>query len=984
MTSSSESNRYRRLGRAVQAFLSHREAPQADADRLLAQNEEVRDLLEPLLRGQADPDTAQDPPPSGSAQGAFLGGFRLIREIGRGGMGVVYEAEEFALGRRVALKVLPNRPSLTARQIQRFRREAAAAARLTHRGIVPVFSVGEVDGTHYFAMEFVDGKSLGRALADLKERCADQPARLDACRLACIPGPTTHEVEAAEIVAQAAEAVAAAHAGGVLHRDLKPHNILIDRDGCVRVVDFGLAKDLVRGSITRSGEVAGTPHYMSPEQALGGRGVDARTDVFALGVVLYELLTLRVPFPADTPHEVLHAIVTRDPEPPRRLNPRVPRDLETVCLKAMESDAHYRYRTADELAAELRRFLRLEPIVARSPGSVTRLVKLMRRRKAAALAVLLGFFALVVLPSAFAIYQRAVSAQLAAQESETARERDHARTNLARARRVLEQQLERVEQLGREPGMEAMHRQMAEDALAFYQEFLAQPRTEAGDTELERQALSTHVLVARIHLSLGDHQRALAVVAAALSHLERLRAAGVDDATLIAVHTDALRHRAAARRMAGQPGLAEADLRAALAQQEHQLAREAQPGSASTRRTLAQVLFDLSSAQLQDGAGSDEAAQLLARARSLMDVEPVTPGAPRDGNIRLAILRKQGEVLRRTGRYAEAVEVTAAAMEQASAAAAAHTPEARADLGTVTMEHGNVLLALHRVEDAEAAFRAAIALREALVRDFPRTQQHRHGLQVVLYNLALLLHNHGRSGEAREAVQRAAAINDELLAESPGSAVFADQAGQVANLFCLIESNLRPDDVAAVEAAHRAATARHEEMVAKHPDVVKLRSGLGAACHNQALWLLKHRRYDEAHLLLERAIVAQEAAHAADPQVQQYRDFLYNHWQLESQCQLARRDAAAAAVATRRAASLHPDRADVLVAMAQRLVRCAGLARSSDDAAAASYEDEALALLGRAVAADADRARSIADDRGLASLRARPEFRALMESAARR
>jgi len=313
-----------------------------------------------------------------------LGDFTLLEEIGRGGMGVVYRALQRPLKRIVAVKLLPATFALTARQIERFTREARAAAKLTHPNLVTVLTVGEDRGVHYFAMEFIDGKNLAEELARLRADLGaedDQRAHLPSSRA------SDYFRSVAETVSQAADGLAFAHSHGVVHRDVKPSNLLLDPSGRVKLVDFGLARDEELGSLSRTGDVAGTPHYMSPEQARSQRErVDHRTDVYSLGVVLFELLTLQRPFEGQTVQEVLDNVLRRDPPRIRRLNPRVPRDLETICQKAMSRDRGDRYPDAGALRDDLQRFLSHEAITARAPGVVQQLGRRVRRYGKAILA----------------------------------------------------------------------------------------------------------------------------------------------------------------------------------------------------------------------------------------------------------------------------------------------------------------------------------------------------------------------------------------------------------------------------------------------------------------------------------------------------------------------------------------------------------------------------------------------------------------------
>ncbi len=311
-----------------------------------------------------------------------LGQYRILRLLASGSQGDVYEAFEPALGRTVALKML--RPSLTfdTKSLQRFKREAEAGARLVHPNIVSVYAIGEVEGVHYIAQEFVGG---GRTLAHLVD---------DVRNHAGLPADWYRHV--ADLFRQVAEALQAAHDRQLVHRDIKPRNILIAEDGRPKVADFGLARVLGESELTSTGDMLGTPFYMSPEQVAGNSDlIDGRSDVFSLGVVLYETLTLNRPFTGDTPL-VLSKIQHTDPQDPRRVDGRVPRDLAVVCMKALEKQPDRRYATAADLAEDLRRFVAGRPIVARPPGIAARTFKWIHRHRVASVIATVVLAALVV------------------------------------------------------------------------------------------------------------------------------------------------------------------------------------------------------------------------------------------------------------------------------------------------------------------------------------------------------------------------------------------------------------------------------------------------------------------------------------------------------------------------------------------------------------------------------------------------------------
>jgi len=307
----------------------------------------------------------------------YFGDYELLEEIARGGMGVVYKARQVSLNRVVALKMILAGQLASEEDVRRFHAEAEAAANLDHPGIVPIYEVGEHGGHHYFSMGYVEGPSLA-----------------DKLKLGPLPPR-----EAAQFTRKVSKAIAFAHQRGVIHRDLKPGNVLLDRHGEPKVTDFGLAKKVQdeRG-LTAAGQILGTPSYMPPEQASGKVSETKEpADIYALGAVLYALLTGRPPFQADNPLDTLLQVLEREPVPPRQLNSSVPKDLETICLKCLEKDPRRRYESARALGDELERFLNDEPILARPAGKVERLLKWSRRRPTAAALVAVSVLAAVAL-----------------------------------------------------------------------------------------------------------------------------------------------------------------------------------------------------------------------------------------------------------------------------------------------------------------------------------------------------------------------------------------------------------------------------------------------------------------------------------------------------------------------------------------------------------------------------------------------------------
>ncbi len=400
-----------------------------DITEFLAQYQQINRLASPLRdsavrrAGREMLDSALQPVPPTERAGSGreqahprdlgqLGDYRLLREIGCGGMGIVYEAEQISLRRKVALKILPFAAGSDSRQLQRFRNEAEAAAHLHHSHIVPVFAVGSERGVHYYTMQYIEGQSLAAVitlLAGGQRQRGNAPQPQEEKEVMGVPStdaPSTQvaaEIStehsgrtlgffqtAAAIGKQTAEALEYAHQMGVVHRDIKPANLLLDARGDVWITDFGLAQFQNQAGLTMTGELLGTLRYISPEQAMAKRGlVDHKTDIYALGATLYEFLTLKPVFDGRDRHALLHQIGFEEPVSPRVHDSSIPFELETIILKALAKNPEERYESAQDLADDLQRFLEDKPIQAKRPGLVDRTRKWMRRHPGAVAAVLI-------------------------------------------------------------------------------------------------------------------------------------------------------------------------------------------------------------------------------------------------------------------------------------------------------------------------------------------------------------------------------------------------------------------------------------------------------------------------------------------------------------------------------------------------------------------------------------------------------------------
>jgi hypothetical protein len=449
------------------------------------------------------------PEPAPPAPG--VPGYEVLGELGRGGMGVVYQARQVSLNRVVALKMVSLGPHLRPEQraalLARFRAEAEAVARLQHPHIVQIFEVGEHGGLPFFSLEFCEGGSLARLLGGK-------------------PQPAAAAAGQAELLARA---VAYAHERGIVHRDLKPDNVLLAGDGQPKLTDFGLAKYLedepgAARMPTRDGQVLGSPSYMAPEQARGqARMAGPAADVYALGAILYEMLTGRPPFLAATPLETVRQVADEEPVPPRRLQPGVPRDLETACLKCLEKEPKKRYASAQALAEDLRRFREGRPIGARPVGRVGRGWRWCRRNPLpAALLALLALTLAGGFSAVTALWLRA------------ARQARRAEVSVGHDRRMMHDYFARVSGDLRlqQPGARPLRKEMAEAALAYLTDYQAVLREQGDDPGTRAELSRTYWCMGELMRLLGPADDALPNLKQAAALQEQLLAADPGDARL--------------------------------------------------------------------------------------------------------------------------------------------------------------------------------------------------------------------------------------------------------------------------------------------------------------------------------------------------------------------------------------------------------------------------------------------------------------------
>jgi serine/threonine protein kinase len=476
-----------------------------------------------------------------------LGDYRLIREVGRGGMGIVYEAHQISLNRRVALKVLPFAAALDPKQLQRFKNEAQAAAQLHHNFIVPVYAVGYERGIHYYAMQFIEGQSLAAMIRELRQLANRQqpqtsgsspqeepstgayhgdretaPTQTESHPTQVVTALSTERSQrgirfyrrVAELGTRAAEALDHAHQEGVVHRDIKPANLLVDMRVNLWITDFGLALFHSDAGLTLTGELLGTLRYMSPEQALGKRTlIDHRTDIYSLGVTLYELLTLNPVFDGHDRQELLNQIANDEPRPPRSWDKSIPVELETIILKAIAKHPAERYASIHEMGDDLQRFMEDKPILARRPSLREKALKWSRRHRpivvSAGLLLVLTFVGSVVLTVSIA-EEHAKTKKALERETKSFRQAQHAVNSFAQISE---------EKLGENADPQKVRRELLETALKYYQSFIEQ---RGDDPAVQAELAASYAKVANLLGDLGADLEALGASQKARSMYEKL------------------------------------------------------------------------------------------------------------------------------------------------------------------------------------------------------------------------------------------------------------------------------------------------------------------------------------------------------------------------------------------------------------------------------------------------------------------------------
>jgi serine/threonine protein kinase/Flp pilus assembly protein TadD len=875
------------VGRVADEFLRRQEqGEQPDLEEYAARYPDAAPVLRKVLASLALLErslaggTASTDLTAEEARTGVLGDYRLLREVGRGGMGVVYEAEQISLGRRVALKVLPFAGALDARQLQRFRTEAQAAAHLHHTNIVPVYAVGCERGVHFYAMQFIDGDTVAALIGELRRLAglerplppggsspappASEPSSTAVSALLTEGSKRSRDFfrTVASLGLQAAEALEHAHTEGIVHRDIKPANLLVNLRGNLWITDFGLARFRNEAGLTVTGDLLGTFRYMSPEQALGRRGVvDQRTDIYSLGATLYELLTLEPVHDGRDRQELLRQIADESPRPPRRLNPAIPADLETVVLKALDKEPEGRYATAQELADDLRHFLEDEPIRARRPTLLQRVGKWARRHRpvlAAGVAVLLLGMAGLAVGVVLIVRQR----------DEARAQRLLAQQQRERARRAVDVMYTEVAEkwLANQPHLQELQRRFLLEALQYYEEFAAE---QDADPAVRHQAGVASRRVGDIQFRLGKPAEAEAAYARAISIQAEL-AARFPAVTEYRYELAASQtNRGALLLEIGRSAEAEQALRRALPVQE-QLASDS-PTEPHHRRSLAGTWNNLGMV-LAATRRPQEAEHAFHQAAGLLEeLTAETPANPKYRQELANSANNLGLLLAARGRPQEAEQSyrRALALREKLLEEFPTVPRYRRDLASTKNDLAGLFQSRGRPREAEQAWREALPLLERLVAEFPVATDYRLRLAGTRNNLAILLRECGRYAEAEQAYRQALADQERLAAESPGMSRFRHELAVCqGNLGNLLAKTGRTGEAVR---AYRQAGALLERLAVELPGVTDYGMQLAHSHINLALQLEESNQPREAESAFRQAVTVLERLGARRPDMPHYQ-----------------------------------------------------------------------------------------------------------------
>ncbi len=878
----------------------------------------------------------------GDAVPPRLGDFKLLDRLGGGGMGVVFSAEQVSLGRIVALKLIRPEQLFFPGARERFRREVEAVAHLTHPNIVPIYAVGEEGGVPYLAMERIRGVSVAELLTAFRERGITRPSRQDLLDgLGGTEAPLFQSDWPAFCVSVAREIAAAlhqAHTHGVIHRDVKPSNVMLSADGRALLLDFGLASREGATTLTRTGAVQGSLPYMAPEQIEGqAEQIGTPTDVYALGVTLYEMLTLRPAFPAESTEQLMRRILRGSWVPLRKLDPALSRDLEAVAATAMDLEPKRRYASVEHFRRDLSNLLERRVVDARPAGLLLRSQRLAQRHPAGAVAAALGASIVLGGPLLFGL-QQSHSARRIADERDIARfQRDRAESNFERALAAVDSLLARIgeERLEGVPQMELVRQELLEDALRFYDELAAQ---HPYDAELRIEGARVGTAMANTLQQLGRHEEAEARCRESLSVLREVDPTSPEDVV--------------------------------------------------RREYLGTTLVGLART-LVSQSRFVEARQSLEEARALFDALLETEVLAQEPGKQLVVaLANLSLLLRDSGDLAEAAAASEAAIRISTSLSSEH-PEERelSRLHASTLAGGAVVCKMRNDwGEAERLLRECLPIHEALARETPDDRHAQNDLVEACGNLGLLLTEQGRLLEAEPILRQGVAAAEHLVASYPHSPLYVGNLGDILiNLGSLLMNGPRMEE--AREALEHAAK-NLEQLVQSYPDAAGYHANLGVALSNLGTLLQDNAQIEDGRRTLQRAAESLDAAlelRRASPTYQRHLAIV--HMNL-GEGWLKQGALTTAQLELDRVRPLCDSDPRVLRYLAGLWLACAASANAGTEAGASEHacsaeecQARALAALRAAVAAGYRDAMDLRNSPELAPLRLLPDFAPLLSAS---
>ncbi|HMF18529.1 MAG TPA: protein kinase [Gemmataceae bacterium] len=880
----------------LESFLQQHPERAQELKELLPAIQVMAQLGQVLATNQG---VSASPQPKGHELGT-LGDFRILREVGRGGMGIVYEAEQQTLGRRVALKVLPFAATMDPRNLERFRNEAQAAAHLHHNHIVPVFGGGCERGVPYYVMQFIEGQTLAEVIFDLKNQTQPEgtlgqqsaeglpETRRSAISTLDHPANRDYFRKIAQLGIQAAEALDYAHQRGVIHRDIKPANLILDATGNLWITDFGLANFQGNDArLTRTGDMLGTIRYMSPEQASPKRlAIGPRTDIYSLGTTLYELLTLEPAFPARDRAEMLVQLAYQEPRLPRAVNRAVPQELETIVLKAMAKNPDERYATAQELKDDLQRFLEDQPIRARRPTLAQRWLKWTRRHRALvrtmAAAAVVTVTALVL--GLVLVWNEKNKTLAAYQEKEKAlrekgnalqaekEQRHKSEENVLFVMEALDRIYLRVEErwLPRDSSVHPQDQEVLEEALVVYERFA---QKNADNVEARAETARAYLRTADVCTLLGREARAEDAYQKALDRFQGL----VDEFPLKPAYRQDL-GRCYANLGAVLENTRRLDGAAKVLHQaivHRQKLTESSPANKNYQQELADSYHRLA-AVFSAGDQIKQAEETFGQALSLQ--KQLVEDSPKEPKYQLALAamyRDLAYLLWRNGRLGEASHH----LKQGKAflkpgivpGKDSSDVKNQANLASLQASYGTLYYQVGLWRESETTSHRALKVWKELAAEFPNVPGFQLEVAATMDALGgCPLRDMQRHAEAKEMCDKALAILEPLIRKMPRHPKVRDALGENLNHLAiltaqadrsqfgllLVAGSARPVAAfAEAEILFGRSLLLRQDLVKDYPRIPDYRLRLARVHHNLGFLLEATGRRDEAEKTYRQAIV---------------------------------------------------------------------------------------------------------------------------------